>query len=112
MSAQKRPYFGLSSKNSQGFILFEVLVAMSMILGVWMGAVEVYHRLALNLAQQECRRVQLRRELDTFEIQEKVRTSLNLPSQGFNSEPARVSGRNRSMRTSWDTIGIPDWRVK
>ena len=80
--------------------MLEVLVAMSMILGVWMASVGIYQRLALNLAQQESKRSQLRKDSDVFEIQEHSRTNLHLPNQVLNNESARVPSRNRIMRTS------------
>jgi len=86
--------------NSQGFILLEALVAITMILGVWMASVEAYQCLALNLAQQEGKRAQLRKESDVFEAQEQHRTVLNAPSKAMSHEPARMSGRNRFVRTA------------
>ena len=100
MSAGKRPDPQWSSENSQGFILLEVLVAMSMILGVWMASVATYQHLSLNLVQQEVKRSQIRKELDAFEMQEHSRANLNLPHKVLINEPTRVPGRNRSMRTS------------
>ena len=73
---------------------------MSMILGVWVASVGVYQRLALNLIKQETKRSQLRKEVDTFEIQEQVRANLDLSSKGISNDIARVSDRNRSMRTA------------
>jgi Tfp pilus assembly protein PilV len=87
------------SKSSHGFILLEVLVAMSMILGVWMASIATYQQLALSLVQQEAKRSQLRKELDAFEIQEIIRTNLHLSNQGLNHDTTRVSGRHRSLRT-------------
>jgi Tfp pilus assembly protein PilV len=90
----------LRSKNCQGFILLEVLVAMTMILGVWMASVGVYQHLALSLTQQESKRSQLRKDSDAFEIQEHSRAHLNLPNQALSNESARMSSRTRSMHTS------------
>lgn len=86
--------------NGQGFILLEVLVAMSMILGFWIASVGIYHRLALNLIQQESKRSQLRKEMDAFEIQEQVRANLDLSNKGLSNDIVRVSDRNRSMRAA------------
>jgi len=86
--------------NCRGFILLEVLVAMSMILGVWMASVGVYQRLALNLTQQESKRSQLRKDSDVFEMQEHSRTNLHQPNKVLSHESARVPSRNRAMRTS------------
>ena len=73
---------------------------MSMILGVWVASVGVYQRLALNLIQQETKRSQLRKGLDTFEMQEQLRANLDLSGKGISNDIARVSDRNRSMRTA------------
>ena len=96
----KAPQPPMRSQNGQGFILLEVLVAMTMILGVWMVSVGVYQRLALTLTQQESKRVQLRKDSDAFEMQEHGRTNLNLPKKALINEFARMSGRDRSVRTA------------
>jgi type II secretory pathway component PulJ len=100
MSASKRPDSRSLAENTQGFILLEVLVAMSMILGVWITSVGAYQRLALNLIQQEAQRSQLRKELDAFEIQEHGRFKFNLPSEILRDDSTRVPSRNRSMHTT------------
>ena len=96
----KAPQPPMRSKNGQGFILLEVLVAMALILGVWMVSVGVYQRLALTLIQQESKRAQLRKDSDTFEIQEHSRAHLNLQNQALSYESTRMSGRDRSVRTA------------
>jgi Tfp pilus assembly protein PilV len=40
-------------ENSNGFILLEVLVAMSLILGVWMASIGAYQGLALTEKEAE-----------------------------------------------------------
>ena len=104
MLPKKHHILGIRPKNSQGFILLEVLIAMSLILGAWVTSVEAYQRLALKLAQQEAKRLQLRKELDVFETQERVRANSHLPSKSVIHESARMSGRNRSMRTTTQSI--------
>ena len=104
MSDQKPLNGSFMAINGQGFILLEVLVAMSMILGVWIASVGIYHRLAFNLVKQESKRSQLRKEMDTFEIQEQVRANLDLSIKGLSNDTARVSDRNRSMRTATQSI--------
>ncbi|QWE08907.1 hypothetical protein [Polynucleobacter ibericus] len=99
MSACKHPDARGISENSLGFILLEVLVAMSMILGVWITSVGAYQRLALSLTQQEAKRSQLRKELDAFEMQEYDRLNLNSPAKVLRNDTTRVPGGNRSMRT-------------
>jgi hypothetical protein len=86
--------------NCQGFILLEVLVSMSMILGVWMASVGVYQRLVLNLTQQESKRSELRRNADVFEIQEHGKVNRHLPKQVLGNESTRVPSRNCAMRAS------------
>lgn len=71
---------------------------MSMILGVWMTSVNAYQRLALNLRQQDRKQAQFRKELNNHETQESARTNSPSVLRSVNSESARVSGRNRSMR--------------
>ena len=84
--------------------MLEVLVALSLILGVWTISVGAYQRLALILSQQESKRSQIRKELDAFEMRERARANLNLPSESLINESARVSDRNRSVRTSTQPI--------
>jgi Tfp pilus assembly protein PilV len=62
---------------SNGFILLEVLVAMSLILGVWMSSVGAYQGLAFRLTQQESQRSKLRRDFDEYEIDEQMRVNGN-----------------------------------
>jgi competence protein ComGF len=100
MPARKHPDPLWRSGNCQGFILLEVLIAMSMILGVWISSVGAYQRLTLSLAQYDAKRTQIRKEWDVFEIQEQVRPSNNLPSKKLNHESARVSGRHRALRAT------------
>ena len=77
---------------------------MSMILGAWIASVGIYQHLALSLIQQEIKRSQLRKELDAFEAQEQVRSNLTLSVKGISNDIARVSDRNRSMRTTTQSI--------
>jgi len=100
MSASKYPDSRLSADSSQGFILLEVLMAMSMILGVWITSVEAYQRLVLSLVQQDATRLQLRKESDVFEIQEHGRAQINQTGRVLNHDSTRVPSRNRSMRTT------------
>ena len=73
---------------------------MIMILGVWMASAGVYQRLAFNLAQQEAKRSQLRKELDVFETAEQARSNAHLSGKTLINEPTRMSSRNRSMRNT------------
>jgi len=73
---------------------------MSMILGVWMASVAAYQNLALNLAQQEAKRSQLRKESNAFELQEYGRVQINQTGKVLNNDSTRVPHRNRAMRTT------------
>ncbi|QWE02788.1 hypothetical protein ICV90_01470 [Polynucleobacter sp. JS-JIR-II-b4] len=84
--------------------MLEVLVAMSIILGVWMASVGVYQRLALNLVQQEAKRSQLRKESVVHETQEQVRANSYLSGKNLINELARMPSRNRPMRTTTQPI--------
>ena len=100
MSARKPQEPRLGSTNCSGFILLEVLVAMSMILGVWISSLGAYQHLAFNLSQHDAKRTQVAKECDAFEIQEQVRSNASLPSKGLNHEFARVPSRHRALRAS------------
>ncbi|MBU3538185.1 prepilin-type N-terminal cleavage/methylation domain-containing protein [Polynucleobacter sp. UK-Gri1-W3] len=104
MPPKKQSNSGLGPRNCQGFILLEVLVAMSIILGVWMASVGVYQRLALNLVQQEAKRSQLRKESDVHETQQQVKANSYLSGKNLINEPARMSSRNRSVRTTTQSV--------
>jgi type II secretory pathway pseudopilin PulG len=84
----------------QGFILLEALIAMSLIVGVWMGMVQIYQGLALRQIKIQSEKAQLRKESDAFETQEQRRVNSNLPGKVLSNESARVSSRDRAVRTS------------
>ena len=86
--------------TSQGFILLEVLVAMSLILGSWMALVGTYQNLVLRATQVESKRAQLRRELDAFEVSEQFRVSISANTKGQNHESSRVSRRHRAQHAA------------
>jgi Tfp pilus assembly protein PilV len=100
MAAQKYPRSPSRIENCEGFVLLEVLVAMSLILGVWTASIGVYQRLALYLTQQEAHRSDLRKEFDAFEVQEHARSSQLFSQQGLSRDPARVPSRHRSVRNA------------
>jgi hypothetical protein len=84
-----------SQKNTQdGFILLEVLVAMSLIVGSWMGMIHIYQGLALRQTQLQVKKAELRKESDAFEINEHAR---NLTNRPVKNESTRMSSRNRSV---------------
>ena len=85
---------------AKGFVLLEVLVAMSLILGTWMALVGTYQNLALRTTQIESKRVQLRREFAAFEVSEQARVSTSINTKGQNYESSRVSSRHRAQHAT------------
>ena len=101
--ASKDPFkaqIGLRSSLAKGFVLLEVLVAMSLILGSWMAFVGTYQNLVLRATQMESKRAQLRREFDAFEVGEQLRVSISANTKGQNHESSRVSSRHRAQHAS------------
>jgi competence protein ComGF len=91
---------GLRSSLAKGFVLLEVLVAMSMILGSWITLVGTYQNLVMRTTQMESKRVQLRREFDVFEVSEQARVSASTNTKGQNHESSRVSSRHRAQHAT------------
>jgi Tfp pilus assembly protein PilV len=90
-----------------GFILLEVLVAMSLILGAWMASLASYQGIALRHGQQASKRQVLRLKWDQHELQEQARSQgaqkplpnqPHLVNQGKKNEFARMPSRNRPVR--------------
>jgi prepilin-type N-terminal cleavage/methylation domain-containing protein len=84
----------------QGFVLLEVLVAMSLILGSWMALVGTYQNLALRATHMESKRAQLRREFAAFEVSEQARVSTSINTKGQNHESSRVPSRHRAQHVT------------
>jgi Tfp pilus assembly protein PilV len=94
----QKGFHAYPAKGKGGFVLLEVLVAMSLILGVWMALIDTYQHLALRNAQEESKRVQLRKESDAFETGEHVRVNpAAANSKGLSHESSRVPSRNRTI---------------
>jgi Tfp pilus assembly protein PilV len=72
--------------KKNGFILLEVLVAMSLVAISWIGLGNTYQLLVLRLGQEQYKRLQIHQELDQHELQQ---------SQLLINESTRVSRRNR-----------------
>ena len=87
-------------EGTQGFILLEVIVAMSLILGSWMALLGTYQNLALRTAQVESKRAQLRREFDAFEVSEQLRLRVSTNIKGQNHESSRMSRRHRPQHAA------------
>ena len=98
----------INNPNTEtGFILVEVLVALSLILGVWMMSIGAYQGLVLRYKQQESRRSDFRRTFDAYELAEQLRASSNqqtltnlsnISSKDIKNESSRVSSRDRAVR--------------
>ena len=96
---------------ANGFVLLEVLLATSLILGAWMASIGAYQGLALRFHQQESKRSNLRQIFDDYEIAEQVRADRtqsmfshishvsNVSSGGIQHESSRVSRRNRTLHS-------------
>ena len=57
-----------SNVQANGFILFEVLVAMSLVASSWVGLSNVYQGMVLYLGQLQEKRAVLRKEMDKHEL--------------------------------------------
>ena len=51
-----------------GFILLEVLIAMSLIAGAWIGLISQYQVMAMRFVQSQEKRIQIRAQMNQFEI--------------------------------------------
>ena len=87
-----------------GFILLEVLVAMSMVATSWIAVMDVYSQLALRLGALEQKRLSIKRELDEYEIKlyqtqtiNQVRTSPTINHQDLIHEASRMSHRSNPL---------------
>ncbi|QWD12954.1 hypothetical protein G6703_01380 [Polynucleobacter paneuropaeus] len=58
----------LSTPKANGFILLEVLLAMSLIAGAWVGLCNQYQVMALRFVQSQEKQVQIREQINQFEI--------------------------------------------
>jgi len=93
---------GVLEKGTQeGFVLLEVLVAMSLILGVWMSMVHIYLSLALRQTQFQTQKAELRKESDIYERSEYARSISNGPVK---NESTRVSSRSRALPSASQSI--------
>jgi Tfp pilus assembly protein PilV len=54
--------------KANGFILLEVLLAMSLIAGAWVGLCNQYQVMALRFVQSQEKRLQIREQINQFEI--------------------------------------------
>ena len=87
---------GVAQKKGmqEGFILLEALLAMSLIVGVWMGMVQIYQGLALRQTKLQTEKVQLRKESDVFELSEHARSHIH---GSVKHESSRVLNRSSAV---------------
>jgi hypothetical protein len=87
-----------------GFILLEVLIAMSLILGAWTVSVGVFQALALRLTQEEAKRTELRLAFDAYEISGGHSHVGNLIHKGAKNESSGMPSWHRVMHHSAQSI--------
>lgn len=94
---------GITQKKEmqQGFILLEALLAMSLIVGVWMGMVQIYQGLALRQTKLQTEKVQLRKESDVFELSEHARSHAH---GSVKHESSRVPNRSSAVPSAPQSI--------
>ena len=115
-------------KAQGGFILLEVLVAMSLIVGSLTAMTHIYQGLALRQAQLQTKKAELRKELDDFENSEHARNLHSISGGVAKNESPRVASRARSKYSAvssiiknqrwvsgkansvWENSGINFWR--
>jgi hypothetical protein len=92
-------------KDTQGgFILLEVLMAMSLIVGSWTAMIHIYQGLALRQSQLQVKKAELRKESDVFEISEHAHNLPNIFNGAVKNESTRMSSRNRSMHRASQSV--------
>jgi hypothetical protein len=80
-----------------GFILLEVLVAMSLVVSSWMAIGNHFQELGLRWGQLQEKRVQINGEADQFERSVLMQTT---QKRGVINESTRVLGRSRAKSDS------------
>jgi Tfp pilus assembly protein PilV len=86
--------------GASGFILIEVLVAMSLIAGSWMTLGTAYQQMVLRLGRSQEQRVQMKKEADQYELTVLAASQVNREinhARGLKNEPSRVSRRPRHI---------------
>ena len=86
--------------KKNGFILLEVLLAMSLVAISWIGLGNAYQLLVLRLGQEQNKRLQIHQELNQHEMHQHKLQQSRLPI----NESARVSRRNRHIPNTTRTI--------
>ena len=83
--------------QSKGFVLLEVLVAMTLVATSWISLGNTYQKLVLGMGQAREKRVQIQKELDQHEIAQAEASNVRLPKEGVLNESAGVSRRIRPV---------------
>ena len=78
---QKSPNPLELNRAAGGFILLEVLVAMSLVASSWIGLSNTYQGMILRLGQLQEKRVELRKQMDRHELSILNAAQLNNPHQ-------------------------------
>ena len=82
--------------QANGFVLLEVLVAMSLIATSWISLGNTYQKLVLVMGQLGARRVQIHQELDQHEIAQATAAKI-VSRKSLLNESTGVSRRIRPM---------------
>jgi type II secretory pathway component PulJ len=89
-----------SNTKANGFILLEVLVAMSLVASSWIGLSNIYQGMVLRLGQLQEKKVELRKEMDRHERTILAAAQLNNSnptSRKLADESIGVSRRSRPL---------------
>jgi len=89
-----------SSEQAKGFILLEVLVAMSLVTSSWIALGNTYQQMVLRWGQLQERRVQMKHTLDQYELALLTQAHSKNPShqsRKLSHESTRMSRRSRPI---------------
>lgn len=102
---QKSRQFPRSMGQAQGFVLLELLVAMSIVASSWIALEGSYHHLVLKMGQIHVKKAAINRELDQYEIALFTTMQSGIPDSkvGLN-ESSGMSRRSRLISRSSSTI--------
>ena len=92
VSSTSKTYKKPSDHPKNGFILLEVLIAMSLMTGTWMTLMQSYQILSLKFIQQEQERVKVKEEWNASE--------LSFIGKAINSESSRMSSGSRTLHAT------------
>lgn len=91
--------------HANGFILFEVLILMSLIASSWIALGQTYQTLGLRFMREQEKRIHIKQELDQHEIAQSVFAKQSDPSPKSSlNESTRVSRRHGHVPDSGRTI--------